>query len=112
MHENSAGLAGSDRLAHFADLADDAFGAGGRAVAAFARHDVSDAENDKRQRGGSAIYNVATHLQVGLGSVDKKQRSDDERRDPAQAEDSVAGDKGLGDQHSDAEKNQQKAGEV
>src|SRR5208337_3637702 len=58
MHEHLAWRAGSDRLAHFADLADDAFCACGRSAPALARHDVSDAEDDQRQRGGGAVYDV------------------------------------------------------
>src|SRR5271168_2081968 len=112
MHENLAGRAGCDRLAHFADLADDTLRTGGRAIAALARHDVSDAEDDQRQCRGGAVYNVAIDHQVGLGRVDQKQRSDQERGNAAQTEDSVTGDEGLRDQQSDAEKNQQQAGEI
>src|ERR1035437_4938045 len=100
-----AARAGSDRLAPLADVADQAFRAGGRAVAAPAGHDISDAEDDQRQRGGGAIYDVAIDHQFGLRSVDQKQRAYDERRNAAQAEDSIAGDEGFGDQQSDAEKN-------
>src|SRR5580700_352082 len=66
MHEHLARRAGSDRLAYFADLADDAFSAGGRAIASLARDDVSDAENYQRQRGSSAVYDVTIYRQVGL----------------------------------------------
>src|SRR5579862_4884684 len=98
MHEHLARRTGSDRLAHFTNLANDALSAGGRTITTFAGHDISDAENYQRQRGGGAIYNVAIHRQVGLRSINKKQRTDDERRDAAQTEDSVAGDKGFRDQ--------------
>src|SRR5208282_2888106 len=111
-HENFAGRAGTDRLPHLAHLADDTLRAGRRAPATLARHDISDAENYQRQRRRCAVYNVAINRQVALRRVDKKQRADDKRRHPAQPENSVAGDKGLGNQHADAEKNQQQAGEI
>src|ERR1700735_2397745 len=103
MHENFAGRAGSDRLTHLANLADDALSARRRAPATFARHDVSDAENYQRQRRRGAVYNVAIDREVALRRIDKKQRADKERRHPTEPENSIAGDKGLGNQHSDAE---------
>src|SRR5208337_4563071 len=66
MHEHLAWRARSDRLAHFRDLADNAFRTGGRAAAALAGHYISDAEDDQRQRGGGAIDNVAIDDQVSL----------------------------------------------
>src|SRR5215472_786314 len=112
VHEHLARGSRRDWFANFADLSDQAFGAGFGATSPITRQDVADPENCRGQARGSTVNDVAADHQVGARGVDEEQRPDNEGDNSAQAQHAVAGHERLGYQHRDAKQYQEESRQV
>src|SRR5215831_15682065 len=112
VHEHLAGSSRRDWFAHFADLPDQALGAGFGAPPPIARDDIADPKDGCGQARRSTVNDAAADHQVGARSVDKEQRPDNEGNNSAQAQYAIAGDERLGYQHRDAKQNQEESRQV
>src|SRR5215813_12993015 len=72
VHEHLAGGSRRDWFANFADLSDQALGAGFGSASPVAREDIADPKDCCGQARRSTVNDVAANHQVGARSVDKE----------------------------------------